>query len=103
MKLLIRPKLGVSREETYQMYKGFTDKAWDDINYWIVNDKKIYKRIKRLIEDIERSPFDGIVLKHNWSGWCSRRINREHRIVYKVREMNDNEQELVIASVKGHY
>lgn len=89
------------------MYKGFTNKAWDDVNYWIVNDKKTYKRIKRLIEDIERNPFAGIgqpeALKHNWSGWWSRRIDQEHRIVYKVRTLGDNEKELVIASLKGHY
>ena len=51
------------------MYKGFTDKGWDDIQYYISHDKKVYKRIKRLIEDIERDPFDGIgepeALKHN--------------------------------------
>ena len=89
------------------MYKGFTDKGWDDIQYWISHDKKVYKRIKRLIEDIERDPFDGIgepeALKHNYSGWWSRRIDREHRLVYKIRELNNNEKELVIASLKGHY
>ncbi|NQZ09892.1 MAG: Txe/YoeB family addiction module toxin [Algicola sp.] len=89
------------------MYKGFTDKAWDDVNYWIANDKKTYKRIKRLIEDIERNPFAGIgqpeALKHNWSGWWSRRIDQEHRVVYKIRTLGNNEKELVIASLKGHY
>ena len=52
------------------MYKGFTDKAWDDLNYWIKNDKKLYKRIIRLIQDIERNPLIGIgepeKLKHEW-------------------------------------
>ena len=89
------------------MYKGFTDKGWGDIQYWISHDKKVYKRIKRLIEDIERDPFDGIgepeALKYNYSGWWSRRIDKEHRIVYKIRELNNNEKELVIASLKGHY
>ncbi len=90
------------------MYKGFADKAWDDLNYWITNDKKIYKRIKRLIEDIERDdPFDGIgepePLKHNWAGWWSRRINREHRLIYKIRNLSEDEQELVLASLRGHY
>lgn len=89
------------------MYKGFTDKAWNDVNYWIATDKKTYKRIKRLIEDIERNPFTGIgqpeALKHNWSGWWSRRIDQEHRIVYKIRSLGDKEKELVIASLKGHY
>ena len=37
------------------MYKGFTDKAWDDLTYWINTDKKVYKRIKRLLDDIERN------------------------------------------------
>ncbi len=89
------------------MYKGFVDKAWDDLNYWIKTDKKIYKRILRLISDIERDPFRGIgepeSLKHDFSGWWSRRIDQEHRLVYKIRELNNNEKELVIASMKGHY
>ena len=90
------------------MYKGFADKAWDDLNYWITNDKKIYKRIKRLIEDIERDdPFAGIgepePLKHNWSGWWSRRINQEHRLIYKIRNLSEDKQELVLASLRGHY
>ncbi|MCH2205344.1 MAG: Txe/YoeB family addiction module toxin [Lentisphaerales bacterium] len=89
------------------MFKGFTDKAWDDINYWIKNDKKLYRRIQRLIADIERDPFDGIGepegLKHDWSGWWSRRIDQEHRLVYKIRDMSDHEKELVIASARGHY
>ena len=89
------------------MYKGFTDKAWKDLNYWVKTDKKIYKRIQRLIEDIERNPFDGIgepeELKYNWSGWWSRRIDKEHRMIYKVRQLSENEKELVLASLKGHY
>nr|VFJ51135.1 MAG: toxin YoeB [Candidatus Kentron sp. FW]VFJ61255.1 MAG: toxin YoeB [Candidatus Kentron sp. FW] len=54
-------------------------KAWDDYLYWQQNDKRVLKRVNALIRDIERSPFDGIgkpeQLKHEWSGFWSRRIN----------------------------
>ena len=64
--------------------------AYDDYNKWEETDKKLFKRIKELIKDISRNPFDGIgkpePLKHELSGYWSRRINDEHRLVYKVTE-----------------
>lgn len=76
--------------------------AWEDYLYWQQTDKKLLKRINALIKDIMRNPFDGIgdpePLKHNWSGYWSRRINREHRIVYKVEDST-----LVIAQCRYHY
>ncbi len=69
---------------------------------WTREDKKISKRIKDLIKDIERDPFDGIgkpePLKHELSGYWSRRITDEHRLVYRVEE-----DELIILSCKYHY
>lgn len=63
-------------------------KGWKDYLYWQSVDKKIVKRINALIEDIQRHPFSGIgdpePLRHQWSGYWSRRINREHRLVYKL-------------------
>jgi toxin YoeB len=80
----------------------FAEKAWEDYLYWQKTDKKILKRINVLIKDIKREPFDGIgkpePLKHALSGYCSRRINYEHRIVYKVHD-----DSLLIAQLRYHY
>ena len=84
------------------MILSWADNAWDDYLYWQRTDKKILKRINSLIKDIKRQAFDGIgdpePLKHNWTGYWSRRINREHRLVYKV--VRDN---LLIAQCRYHY
>lgn len=70
------------------MILAWATNAWDDYLYWQATDKKVLKRINTLIEDIKRHPFTGIgdpePLKQNWSGYWSRRINREHRLVYKA-------------------
>lgn len=66
----------------------FEDSAWEDYLYWQKTDKKLLKRINLLIKEIQRTPFEGIgkpeSLKHELSGYWSRRINSEHRIVYKI-------------------
>ena len=68
----------------------FTPQAGEDYRHWLKTDKKTLKRIHLLIQDIQRSPEEGIgkpePLKHNLSGYWSRRINEEHRIVYKPSE-----------------
>ena len=68
----------------------FTPQAWEDYQYWQKTDKKALKRIHLLMQDILRHPHEGIgkteALKHNFSGYCSRRITEEHRIVYKQFE-----------------
>lgn len=65
----------------------FTPQAWEDYLFWQKTDKKTLKRIHLLIEDTLRSPHEGIgkpePLKHNLSGYWSRRITDEHRMVYK--------------------
>ena len=80
----------------------FSETAWDDYQYWIKTDKKILKRVNALIQDIQRSPFSGIgkpeMLKHGLSGYCSRRINDEHRIVYKIES-----DSVLIAQARYHY
>jgi toxin YoeB len=80
----------------------FSEYAWDDYLYWQRVDRKLLKRINALIQDIQRSPFQGIgkpePLKHALSGYWSRRINDEHRIVYKIE--NDS---LFIAQLRHHY
>jgi len=81
---------------------SWAETAWEDYLYWQQTDKKRLKRINTLIKDIKRQPFNGIgdpePLKHNWSGYWSRRIDREHRLVYKV---TDNT--LTIAQCRYHY
>ena len=80
----------------------FADHAWDDYLYWQKTDKKMVKRINSLIKNIQRSPFEGIgkpePLKHALSGYWSRRINDEHRIIYKV-----DSESLYIAQLRYHY
>lgn len=80
----------------------FSEHAWADYLYWQRIDKKILRRINKLIEDIRRSPFQGIgkpePLKYHLTGYWSRRINDEHRIVYTV---DDNA--ISIAQLRYHY
>ena len=80
----------------------FSSNAWDDYLYWQKTDKAILKRINSLIKDIQRIPYEGIgkteALKHGLSGYWSRRINAEHRIVYKV--VDDT---IFIAQMRYHY
>ena len=78
------------------------ENAWDEYCSWQTEDKKTLKRLNALIKDIQRNPVDGIgkpePLKKNLSGWWSRRIDEENRIVYK--QEGDN---IIIAACKGHY
>ncbi|MDX9965874.1 MAG: Txe/YoeB family addiction module toxin [Sulfuricurvum sp.] len=80
----------------------FAEEAWNDYLYWQETDKKMLKRINELIKAISREPFAGIgdpePLKFNWSGFWSRRINREHRIVYAVQD-----DSILIAQCRYHY
>jgi toxin YoeB len=80
----------------------FAEKAWEDYLYWQKTDKKIVKRINTLIKEIQREPFEGIgkpePLKHALSGYWSRRINDEHRVVYKILQ-----DSLLIAQLRYHY
>jgi toxin YoeB len=84
------------------MNKNFTDEAWEDYQYWIENDRKKVKRINQLIKEIDRNPYEGIgkpePLKANLQGFWSRRIDREHRIVYAVES-----GEIVYVSFRYHY
>jgi len=80
----------------------FSEQAWEEYLYWQKTDKKLLNRINELIRAIMRESFTGIgkpePLKHSLSGYWSRRINDEHRLVYKVE--GDN---LLIAQCKLHY
>jgi len=85
----------------------YSEKAQRDREFWKkLGNKAVMNKISALIEDIQLHPFDGIgkpePLKFQLSGKWSRRINQEHRIVYKVT--NENTIEILdILSLKGHY
>ena len=78
------------------------EKAWGDYCQCQQEDKKILKKINRIIKDIQRNWYTGIgkpePLKNNLNGWWSRRIDEKNRVVYKIE--NDS---IIIASCKGHY
>lgn len=80
----------------------FSEHAWEDYLYWQRRDKKTLRRIHQLIQAIQREPFAGIgkpePLRHGLSGYWSRRIDEEHRIVYKVAD-----DSLFIAQLRYHY
>lgn len=81
---------------------AFTSKAFEEYNEWFEKDQQIIDRIKILIRDIDRDPFKGLgkpePLKGNWTGYWSRRIDHEHRLVYKVTT-----EQIIIVKCKGHY
>lgn len=80
----------------------FTPKAFNEYKNWIDTDRRTALRISDLINDILRSPFDGIgkpePLKHQFKGYWSRRIDHEHRLIYKLTDTS-----LVIFSCYSHY
>ena len=80
----------------------FSSRSWDEYLYWQQSDKKILKRIHELLRDIARSPYQGIgkpePLKHALSGYWSRRITDEHRLVYRVQG-----EVILIAQLRYHY
>jgi toxin YoeB len=80
----------------------FSKNAWDDYLSWQSEDKKMLKKINELIKDIQRNPFTGIgkpePLKFDLAGYWSRRIDREHRLVYQVIN-----KDILIYSCRYHY
>ena len=84
------------------MKLAWSSKAWNDYLYWQKNDKKKLKRINTLIKATLREPFEGIgnpeALKHDLQGYWSRRIDKEHRLVYSY-----SEEELLIVACRYHY
>ena len=80
----------------------FSEHAWEDYLYWQKTDRKRINRINKLIKETQLEPFEGVgkpePLKHSLAGYCSRRINEEHRMVFKVTE-----DALLIAQLRYHY
>jgi len=84
------------------MKKLFSDRAWDDYKHWKDFDKKLCRKIESLLTDIERNHHSRLgkpePLKHQWSGWWSRRINDEHRMIYRI--VGDV---IEVAILRSHY
>lgn len=83
----------------------FTEVATDHLNYFRnTNNQSILKKIKQLLKNILETPYQGIgkpeALKYQYRGYWSRRINREHRLIYAIDKVNNW---VVIYSLKGHY
>ena len=80
----------------------FSDEAWDDYLYWQDTDRSMLRRINQLIKYVRRSPYEGIgkpePLKHQLAGWWSRRIDSEHRFLYRVTD-----QAIEISNLRNHY
>ncbi len=81
----------------------YTPKAKEDLDYWIkTGNKSILKKILELTKSVIDNPYAGVgkpePLKHDLTGYWSRRITNEHRFVYKI-----NGETLIVASLKGHY
>lgn len=84
------------------MKKLFPADAWEDYLYWQATDKSTLKKINALLKEIERTPYEGSgkpePLKYQLTGWWSRRLNLEHRLVYRVEENT-----LIILQCRYHY
>lgn len=80
----------------------FVDESWEDYLFWQKSDKQILKKINTLIKEISRTPFTGTgkpePLKFKYKGYWSRRINHEHRLIYRVVD-----NEIWIAKCRHHY
>lgn len=81
----------------------FLDDGWNDYLWWQANDRKLLKRINQLIADIDRNGHEGIgkpePLRSDLSGYWSRRINSEHRLVYRI----DEDDIIHVAACRFHY
>ncbi len=84
----------------------FSGEAWEDYQHWLATDRAVLRRLNALIKDARRSPFEGIgkpaPLLGDLSGWWSRRITDEHRLIYRVAGVEGG-QMLVIAACRFHY
>ena len=84
------------------MYITFNDTSWNEYLFWQKNDKQKLNKINELLKDISRSPYEGIgkpeALKYKYEGYWSRRIDEEHRLIYKVEQ-----DEIIIYKYRFHY
>lgn len=89
------------------MVIAFTPHAWEDLNYWISYDRTKVDKINELLRSIIQHPFKGLgspePLKHELQGYWSRRIDSEHRLVYRVSGTPDKDQTILVIQCRFHY
>jgi toxin YoeB len=80
----------------------YVDESWEDYLYWQKTDKKILEKINTLLKDISRTPYSGLgkpeQLKHKYSGYWSRRIDDQHRLIYQIKD-----DSVIIVKCRFHY
>jgi toxin YoeB len=85
----------------------FTENGWDDFQYWLENDTTVAEKIKDLLNDIRKTPFQGLgkpePLKYDLKGFWSRRITAEHRLVYGIEGKKGVNQQCIILQCRFHY
>ncbi|MCX2564793.1 Txe/YoeB family addiction module toxin [Acetobacter thailandicus] len=85
----------------------FHEDGWEDYLSWLQSDTAVLEKINALIEDVRRHPFQGLgkpePLKGQLSGWWSRRITGEHRLVYRVQGRSGDDQRVEIVQCRFHY
>ena len=84
------------------MNLAFTPTAWEDVNYWVDKDRAIYRKVRSLLKEIVRTPFEGTgkpePLKYQLGNVWSRRITQGHRLVYAVED-----SQIVVLAARLHY
>ena len=89
------------------MHIEFTKHGWEDFEYWVETDNDISKKIIELIKSIKQNPFKGLgkpePLKFGLKGFWSRRIDHEHRLIYKVQGKKGIDQSCFILQCRFHY
>ena len=85
----------------------FTENAWQDFEYWMDTDPETFEKIRSLLKDIGRNPFQGLgkpePLRFDLKGYWSRRITGEHRLVYKIEGKKGRDQKCIILQCRFHY
>lgn len=85
----------------------FTELGWEDFQYWLKNDREKALKILELLKSVQRTPFKGIgkpeLLKNEFKSCWSRRINREHRLVYTITGTKGKNQKCIVLQCKYHY
>lgn len=85
----------------------FTQNAWEEFVFWIETDMQVVEKIKELLKDIKKSPFQGLgkpePLRYDLKGFWSRRITGEHRLVYKIDGKKGENQKCFIIQCRFHY